>query len=88
MISGKQEGVYAWIAANYALQKFGHGDEDRCTFVLPHTNETRGNGGVYWSRQIVGWSVGERLCLKLLEMVLTVLKGSASENESDCMISI
>lgn len=35
VISGKQEGVYAWIAANYALQKFGHGDEDRCkTSVL------------------------------------------------------
>ncbi|KAL4231585.1 Ectonucleoside triphosphate diphosphohydrolase 7 [Mactra antiquata] len=28
VISGKQEGVYAWIAANYALQKFGHGEED------------------------------------------------------------
>ncbi|XP_045189718.2 ectonucleoside triphosphate diphosphohydrolase 7-like [Mercenaria mercenaria] len=28
VISGKQEGVYAWIAANYALQKFSHGDDD------------------------------------------------------------
>lgn len=32
VISGKQEGVYAWIAANYALQKFGHGDEDKCKY--------------------------------------------------------
>jgi len=28
VISGKQEGVYAWIAANYVLQKFGHGEDD------------------------------------------------------------
>lgn len=29
VISGKQEGVYAWIAVNYALQKFSHGDEGK-----------------------------------------------------------
>ncbi|XP_060581905.1 ectonucleoside triphosphate diphosphohydrolase 7-like isoform X2 [Ruditapes philippinarum] len=28
VITGKQEGVYAWIAANYVLQKFSHGDDD------------------------------------------------------------
>lgn len=34
VISGKQEGVYAWIAANYALQKFSHGDADKCEYNI------------------------------------------------------
>jgi len=36
VISGKQEGVYAWIAANYALQKFKHGDDDKCKLEKKH----------------------------------------------------
>ncbi|XP_052773371.1 ectonucleoside triphosphate diphosphohydrolase 7-like [Mya arenaria] len=46
VISGKQEGVYAWIAANYALQKFKHGDEDRYDHPLVAVDVLGENGDV------------------------------------------
>ncbi|KAH3707971.1 hypothetical protein DPMN_067409, partial [Dreissena polymorpha] len=46
VISGKLEGVYAWIAANYALQKFNHGDADKYDHPLVAVDIADENGEI------------------------------------------
>uniref|UniRef100_A0AAY4AT28 nucleoside-triphosphate phosphatase n=1 Tax=Denticeps clupeoides TaxID=299321 RepID=A0AAY4AT28_9TELE len=47
VISGKQEGVYAWIGINFVLGRFNHVDnEDEATFVRKRTAGVLDMGGV------------------------------------------
>ncbi|KAL5015681.1 hypothetical protein ScPMuIL_005270 [Solemya velum] len=54
VITGKQEGVYAWIAANYVLQKFSHGEAEHPLVAVPAHSDENPKIAAHVRRRTVG----------------------------------
>ncbi|XP_056005681.1 ectonucleoside triphosphate diphosphohydrolase 7-like [Ostrea edulis] len=54
VISGKQEGVYAWIAVNYVLHKFDHGTDEHPLVAVEVPGNTNKEKRTHVRRRTVG----------------------------------
>ena len=53
VISGKQEGVYAWIAVNYVLHKFDHGADGKECLIPTLYMHFKSKMSLYMNKQIL-----------------------------------